>query len=114
MSGYASDGPYNQCPCGGAGTKTRPAPSFVGLDYYCESGTSNSGVRAGVLYNSDPLWDGKNCGSSEIDCCKRTLIPWFYKLLSSSTADSVEMRICCDEGTSDEDVAIKNYEIYVK
>ena len=114
MSGHASDGPYNRCPCGSADTQTSPAPSFVGSDYYCESGTSSSNIKTGVLYNSDPLWDDKNCGSSETDCCKRTLIPWFYKLLSSSTADSVEMRICCDEGTNDEDVAIEKYEIYVK
>ena len=103
----------NHCPCSTTGA--RSAPSFVGPDYYCESGYE--GPRLPVLhslYTSDPLWDGKGCGSTETNCCQRTLIPWFYRSFTHSTTDNIEMRICCDEGTHDEDVPVGEYEIYVK
>ena len=112
ISGYSDVG-ANRCPCGSNDPKT--VPSFVDSDYYCESGCHTSiAERGSTLYSTDPLWDGKGCGSSETTCCKRPLIPWFYKSLTYSTADSVEMRICCDQDTVDEDVLIEQYEIYVK
>ena len=94
-----------KCPCGSSGP--RSAPSFVGSNYYCEVGCYN-------LCSSDPLWDGKGCGSTETNCCQRTLIPWFYRSFGYSTTDNVEMRLCCDEGTSNEDALFGQYEIYVK
>ena len=104
---------YSQCPCGNYGSN--PAPSFVGSDYYCESGYhGSSGPNYGKLYPSDQLWDGKDCGSSETSCCQRPLIPWFYKSIGYYTTDYIEMRICCDEGTNDEDVPVEQYELYVK
>ena len=114
INGYSDVG-VNGCPCGSNGPKA--VPSFVSSDYYCESGCHTSiatAERSGTLYTADPLWDGKGCGSSETACCQRPLIPWFYKSLTNSTADSVEMRICCDQFTVDEDVLIEQYEIYVK
>ena len=103
----------SKCPCGSIGSS--PAPSFVGSDYYCESGYhGSSGPNHGKLYSSDQLWDGKDCGSSETGCCQRPLIPWFYKSIGYYTTDYIEMRICCDEGTNDEDVAVEQYELYVK
>ena len=104
---------YNKCPCGSADPS--PAPSFVGSDYYCEAGYQGSGVPTlGEFYSSDRLWDGKDCGSSETACCQSSLIPWFYKSIGNYTTDDIEMRICCNEGTNDEDVAIEQYDIYVK
>ena len=103
----------NKCPCGSIGPS--PAPSFVGSDYYCESGYQGSYYPvAGEFYSSDRLWDGKDCGSSETACCQRPLIPWFYKSIGYYTTDYIEMRICCNEGTNDEDVAVEQYELYVK
>ena len=101
------------CSCGNYGLI--PASSFVGSDYYCESGhQGKSNPMFGKLYPSDRLWDGKDCGSSETGCCQRPLIPWFYKSIGYYTTDYIEMRICCDEGTNDEDVAVEQYELYVK
>ena len=114
ISGYSDVG-ANRCPC--SSNDPRSVPSFVDSDYYCESGCHTSSAtdrRGSTLYTADPLWDGKGCGSSETACCQRPLIPWFYKSLTYSTADSVEMRICCDQDTGDEDVLIEQYEIYVK
>ena len=113
MSGGTDRAMRNRCPCGS--TQARSAPSFVGSDYYCESGYQGSNrPTSGKLYNGDPLWDGTDCGSSETACCQRTLIPWFYKSIAHSTTNYIEMRICCDEGTNDEDVAFEQYDIYVK
>ena len=104
---------HNKCPCGSIGSKS--VPSFVGSDYYCESGYQGSFVPTPeVFYSSDRLWDGKDCGSSETACCQRLLIPWFYKSIGYYTTDYIEMRICCNEGTNDEDVAVEQYELYVK
>ena len=36
-----------------------PAPSFVDDNYFCESGNSGGGSPGGVVYASDPLWDGE-------------------------------------------------------
>ena len=102
---------YSRCPCGSKDPRT--PPSFVGSDYYCESGSPNYPVE-GKFYTNDRLWDGHQCGSIETACCQRTGIPWFYKKLNCSTTDYIEMRICLDEGTSDEDCAVAQYEIYVK
>ena len=115
MSGAADRSNYYnyKCPCASIGPI--PAPSFVGSDYYCEAGHQGTGFPTiGEFYSSDRLWDGKDCGSSETACCQRTLIPWFYKSIGNYTTDDIEMRICCNEGTNDEDVAIEQYDIYVK
>ena len=104
---------YNSCPCDSIDPS--PAPSFVGSDYYCEAGyQGNYKPQYEVFYSSDRLWDGKDCGSSETACCQSSLIPWFYKSIGNYTTDYIEMRICCNEGTNDEDVAIEQYDIYVK
>ena len=110
-SGGQHNGPYNRCPCGS--TSAVSMPQFVGSDYYCESG-QNVKRNSGNLYTYDPLWDGKDCGSSETNCCQRSLIPWFYKSFGYSTTDAIEMRVCCDQDTSDEDVTFEQYELYVK
>ncbi|XP_019852985.1 PREDICTED: uncharacterized protein LOC109582605 [Amphimedon queenslandica] len=102
----------SDCPC--ASHTPYPVPSFVGSHYYCEAGCHNTRASKTTLYSSDPLWDGNGCGSSETTCCQRTLIPWFYRSFGYSTTDNIEMRLCCDEGTSNEDVAMREYEIYIK
>ena len=56
----------------------------------------------------------KNCDSKEEACCNRPLIPWFHKKLGYTTNDYIEMRICFNEGTNDEDSPVEEYEIYVK
>ena len=91
----------------------RTPPSFVGSDYYCESGSPNLPI-VGKFYPNDPVWDGHQCGSIETTCCQCTSIPWYNKKFSYSTTDYIEMRICLDGGTSDEDCAVAHYEIYVK
>ena len=100
------------CPCSSGNPQS--VPSFVGNDYFCESGCSDSSASQ-KLYTSDPLWDGDGCGSLEQDCCNASGLPWFHKVLTSSTTEALEIRICADGGpNNDEDIAIASYEIFVK
>ena len=68
----------NGCPCN-SGSSTSP-PSFVGNDYYCESGGA-----IGILVVDDPLWDGQNCNGPESTCCTNPNMPWFLKTLNETT-----------------------------
>ena len=93
----------HNCPC----SEPRPTqpPSFVGDNYYCESGnpaTSYPTWIAGHFFREDPLWDGEQC---EGQCCSNGKSPpWFTVELPNPTSDSIEVRICLPEGTSADDV----------
>ena len=104
---------YSNCPCGTVNTIV-PSAS-VGSDYYCESGVAGSnGPQIGKFYNNETLWDGKGCGTQETACCQRPGMPWFHKSFNYSTTDYIELRVCLTEPTSDEDIAVEQYELYVK
>jgi hypothetical protein len=108
-TGRASD-----CPCSNtatAGSATQP-PAFVGKDYFCDTGSAGR-VGYGVVYNSDPLWDGAGCGPQNT-CCSFNNPPWFYKQLPQPTTDNIEMRVCRDESSTNEDILIEAVEIYVQ
>ena len=87
-------------------------PSFVGGDYFCDTGSANK-YTSGQFYGGNPLWDGAGCGP-ENDCClKQKNSPWFFKKLQSSTSEDIEMRVCCDTSPSYKDVLIEQIEIYI-
>uniref|UniRef100_A0A1X7U8M1 Fibrinogen C-terminal domain-containing protein n=1 Tax=Amphimedon queenslandica TaxID=400682 RepID=A0A1X7U8M1_AMPQE len=93
-------GQYN-CPC--TIGSSQQVPSFIGNNYYCEGGSA------------DPLWDGQGCIAIEqANCCSSPYLPWFYRQYNASTTDYIELRVCGDQGTNDEDVPVFLYEIYVK
>ena len=105
---YIESGP--DCPCSRSGATQ--APSYLGNNYYCESGTSADRGILGNLYSSDPLWDGQLC---EGQCCSNGKSPpWFTVQLSNPTLDDIEVRICADESTSNEDSPVELIEIYVR
>ena len=109
----AGDPLSDSCPCINrhrANTAPQP-PAFVGTDYFCDTGAS--GPFSEIFYGEDPLWDGAGCGPLN-DCCSFNDPPWFYKQLPQPTTDSIEMRVCRDEGSSNEDIAIEMIEIYVQ
>ena len=109
----SSTSPYRSfiCPCSQGSTQS--VQSFIGNDYFCESGNPNSNWEQN-LYVEDPLWDGKGCGTNEATCCSATGLPWFNNVLNSTTTDYIELRVCGDEGTVNEDVPVSFYEIYIK
>ena len=100
------------CPC--ATNATQQVQSFVGDDYFCESALA-TGEWQQQLYTSDPLWDGQSCGSDESPCCNVPGIPWFHRDYgNTTTTDYIELRVCADQDTTDEDVPVSFYEIYVQ
>ena len=91
------------CPC----VNGAAAPSYVGNDYFCESG--NPDPLTSVLYANDPLWDGQGCGSPP--CCELSsppgmTAPWFCKQLPQATSNDIEVCICGNEPTSNEDTPV--------
>ena len=63
------------------------APSFVGNDYFCDRlMASPPGVTA----------------------------PWFCRQLPQTTTDDIEVRICGDEGTDNEDTPVEIIELYIR
>ena len=99
----------SECPC--APNSPVTPQSFVGNDYFCESGNSAPWQRK--LY-PDPLWDGKQCGLIDKPCCLAPGIPWFHKTFDIPTTDYIELRVCGDQNVIDEDIPVGFYEIYVK
>ena len=95
------------CPCS---TASGSGPqSFVGNNYYCESGNPTDTFDS--FYSADKLWDGKHC---EGTCCTDSKSPpWFSVRLPNPTTESIEVRICGDEGTVNENTPIELLEIYV-
>ena len=101
----------NNCPCSPeAGTGPQ---SFVGDNYYCESGNPSGEFEPNQLYTNDPLWDGQQC---EGTCCTGTKSPpWFSVQLEvpAPITDAIEVRICGDESTTNENILIEVLEIFV-
>ena len=104
---YAAAADEGGCPCADG---TVP-PSFVGSDYYCESGT---GSWSWVLYPNDPLWDGQDCNGLEHTCCDSPNLPWFCKELPEPTNDNLELRICGDQVLFDEDTPVDLVQLYIQ
>ena len=85
---------------------TQEAQSFVGDHYFCESGFAGV-IRQQQLYTSDPLWDGQSCCSAESACCNVPGILWFHRDYgNTTTTDYIELRVCGDERTDNEDVPV--------
>ena len=112
MAGVSEIVPSNDsCPC--SNMTNVQVQSFIGNDYYCESGNPNLHWSS-RLYTSDPLWDGEGCGGFEADCCNVTGLPWFHRDYgTNTTTDFLELRVCGDEGTRGEGNPVGFYEIYV-
>ena len=102
------------CPCApNSGISNKAPPSFVGNDYFCESGAPIT-AQLNTFYTNDPLWDGKQCGIKEKPCCNFPGLPWFHKELQIPTNENIEMRLCANDGTQNKDTPINFFEIYVK
>ena len=99
------------CHCTDRNNQGRSPPWFVGQDYFCDTG--NPRWNNVYRFHDDPLWDGAGCGPTN-DCCTFHNPPWFYKSLPQGTRDAVEMRICRDSVSSNEDVYIEKVDIYIR
>ena len=107
-AGKMEQNDISACPCAGG----MSPPQFVGSDYYCESGTSTP--NDGESYYGDVLWDGQQCGNSEVECCSPPNLPWFCKTFNTTISEDLEVRICTDEDAmTNENVALESFELYI-
>ena len=111
-----ADFPTLSCPCAlnGTGIQLQEPPTFVGNHYFCESGNPlNTFENTNVFrYTDDPLWDGERC---EGQCCATPdSPPWFSIMLPDVTSEKIEVRICANQETANEDIAIGLLQIYVQ
>ena len=107
--------PQWSCPCADRATALSLVPSFVGNDYFCESGDPNS-TYTFMFFPNDPLWDGQGCGAAS--CCELSYPPgvtppWFCKQLPQTTTDDIEVRICGDQEIANEDTRVELIELYI-
>ena len=106
--------PCCTCPCVAGSRGGTHIPSFVGQNYFCETGLTQWNRVQGVFYpDGDPLWDGQGCGPTS-SCCIFNSPPWFNVTLPSPTTDDIEVRICSEAGISGDDTPIQLMELYVK
>ena len=106
--------PCCTCPCVTGSNGGNSTPSFVGQDYFCESGLTQWNGTSGILWpDGDPLWDGQGCGPTS-SCCTFNSPPWFNVQLPSPTINNIEVRICGEHSTRTEDTPIQLMELYVK
>ena len=111
ISGVTENGTaFYICPC--AYSNATQPPSFVDDNYYCESGVPVT-WEPDTLYSMDKLWDGQQC-ENEGTCCTTKSPPWFSVELPNPTSDDIEVRICGDEETSNEDTPIELLELYIQ
>ena len=101
---------YNSyCPCADY-RYNGIVPSFIGNDYYCDSGVQSS-PEFGKFYTT-PLWTGEGCTPPNF-CCSYSGMPWFCKTLPVPTTDYIEIRNCHNNAIGSEDTALELIELYV-
>ena len=101
------------CPCTFENDSVWPysVPEFVGNNYFCDAGYRHESYVPGL--SNDTLWDGAGCGRKST-CCQFNNPPWFCRSLPEATTDDLEVRICSDQATSNENTYIHQMELYVK
>ena len=104
--GYSSnaDAAVSNCPC--SVTPGPNPPSFVGEDYYCQSG--NEGTADKDKYYMLPLWGGDGCTDN---CCANAGSPYFHRDFPAPQDGDIEVRICQNSPRSDEGVFIDKLHI---
>jgi hypothetical protein len=109
-------GPYHnesRCSCADP-SRPNTTPSFVGNDYFCETGVPpGQQFNHGFFYADDPLWDGQGCGPRST-CCTFNNPPWFYKQLLQSIDADLEVILCSFGSATLENTPVELVEIYVK
>ena len=99
-----------QCPCVHASGNWDHVPTFIGNDYFCESGNPGPGRIDGRFFN-DTLWDSLGCESPS--CCEFNTPPWFCKTLPAPTTDDIELRSCYGDSITHGNITITKVDLYI-
>ena len=95
-------------------TSNREALGFIGNNSFCDTGNPENRRWQGALFTYHPLWEGvTNCVGSTT-CCTDHAGPWFHTALDLPSLQDIEVRICADQHTNNEDTPVELVEIYVR
>ena len=96
---------YN-CPCVYP-VYASDTPSFVGDNFFCQD-------RRTPGPNGN-LWAGENCLQSQggLCCPAEHSSPWFTAEVDNPTSEDIEVRICGDESTGNENIQIVLLQLFV-
>ena len=109
-AGLSKDYNYPCCNCPCALYPGPAAPSFVGENYFCESGDIGT-WQYSQWYLDDPLWDSQGCPAGST-CCNRGG-PWFSTSADQEVNDDIEVRICLYNDSTADDLGLEQLEIYI-
>ena len=98
------------CPC--IRNSRISVPLFVGNDYFCDSAVRGRNRTEGIYHPDDPLWDGQGCGSTST-CCEFNNPPWFCKQLPQPTTDDIELRLCENSNSDNDDSPFELIQLYI-
>lgn len=89
-------------------------PSFIGTNYFCDTGNRGPSTSTTRVYSEDPLWDGEGCGLTST-CCQFNTPPWFCTALPQPSAEDIELRICSNGRSGGrEDILVRLVDVYIK
>ena len=88
-------------------------PDSVDNDFFCDTANTITHPAGDYFHSDNPLWDWVECTASN-SCCPTDNPPYFLKTLPQSTMDDIEMRVCRNQNSYNEDIAIEIVEIYVQ
>ena len=98
------------CEC--QGSSFTNYPRFVLWDFMCDTGYFSSPyVTTSVAPRT--LFTGEGCEEGS-GCCHVAGAPWFYKGLSQTVSEDLEVRILADEDHSVEMILVRELELYVR
>ena len=77
------------CPCSTGNTQNDTLQPFIGNNYFCESSNPTHKIHYGMVKVVVLL--------SKLNCCSYIPgLPWFNKVLNSTTTDYIELRVCAE------------------
>ena len=86
---------------------------FIGTNSFYDTGNPTDTSWGNTHFTDHPLWDGINNCAGSTTCCAPHPGPWFYTSLPLPTMDDIEVRICADQSTADEDTPVGLIELYI-
>ena len=103
------------CPCTNTANSLPESalPSFVKHNYFCDTGSLDlSGV--GELMCDRPLWDGVGCGQENTCCEHQNNRSWFCADLNATVTEDIELRVCGNEETANEDTPLEFVHLFIQ
>ena len=104
----------DNCPCSNTSiTWPYSTSSFLGNDYFCDTGRHQPLYNESAFYINDPLWDGEGCAPTS-SCCEFNSPPWFCRHLPQPTTDDLEIGLCNFYSSVNADKIITLINIFVQ